>query len=249
MKIYKNYVLTFCLLILSLFLRLNNFNDTGLWGDEYLTFWNSEPFYSFSEIFYRTQESPSLVPPFYYYILNLYTNYFDHTVYSLKLFHILINSSCLVLVFFISRYILHNSSINLVLYLTSFNVFLIWCSQDILVVNLAFFIQLLLILIFFDLINGLKKKLNYLKIIFYSLISLLALTIHPLSVVIILSQAILILFLLFKGVELDRRKKIYFIFFALFFAAVTYIFTNLSYILNRLEGTSIGHNQLNLEFI
>ena len=84
----NSYLLSLLFLFLALYLRLNNYNDVGLWGDEYLTFWNSEPLYSFSEIFDRTQKSPTLVPPFYYYILNLYTNYFGHTVYSLKLFHI-----------------------------------------------------------------------------------------------------------------------------------------------------------------
>ena len=34
----------------------------------------------FSEIFDRTQKSPTLVPPFYYYILNLYANYFKATL-------------------------------------------------------------------------------------------------------------------------------------------------------------------------
>ena len=122
----NSYLLSFLFVFLALYLRLNNYNDVGLWGDEYLTFWNSEPLYSFNEIFDRTQKSPTLVPPFYYYILNLYTHYFGHTVYSLKLFHIFLNTSCLILVFFISRYVLKNSLINLVLFLTSFNLFLIW---------------------------------------------------------------------------------------------------------------------------
>ena len=244
----NSYLLSFLFVFLALYLRLNNYNDVGLWGDEYLTFWNSEPLYSFSEIFDRTQKSPTLVPPFYYYILNLYTHYFGHTVYSLKLFHIFLNTSCLILVFFISRYVLKNSLINLVLFLTSFNLFLIWCSQDILVVNLALFIQLISIVIFFDLIKDIKKNINIFKIIFFTLISILTITIHPLSIVIILSQAILLLFLLFKENELKSRKKIYFIFFGLFFSCVMYIFTSLEYIINRLDGTSIGHNQLNLEF-
>tara|TARA_B100000674_G_C37929798_1_gene957385 strand:- start:634 stop:2082 length:1449 start_codon:yes stop_codon:yes gene_type:complete len=244
----NSYLLSFLCIFLALYLRLNNYNDAGLWGDEYLTFWNSEPLYSFSEIFDRVQESPTLVPPFYYYILNLYTNYFDHTVYSLKLFHIFLNSSCLILVFFISRYILKNSLVNFVLFLTSFNLFLIWCSQDILVVNLALFIQLVSVLIFFDLIKSLETKINFFKIIFFTLISILTLTIHPLSIVIIFSQAILLLLLLLKDNDLKIKKKIYFILFVLFFACVMYIFTSIEYIINRLDGTSIGHNQLNLEF-
>ena len=244
----NSYLLSFLCIFLALYLRLNNYNDAGLWGDEYLTFWNSEPLYSFSEIFDRVQESPTLVPPFYYYILNLYTNYFNHTVYSLKLFHIFLNSSCLILVFFISRYILKNSLVNFVLFLTSFNLFLIWCSQDILVVNLALFIQLVSVLIFFDLIKSLETKINFFKIIFFTLISILTLTIHPLSIVIIFSQAILLLLLLLKDNDLKIKKKIYFILFVLFFACVMYIFTSIEYIINRLDGTSIGHNQLNLEF-
>ena len=35
----NSYLLSFLFVFLALYLRLNNYNDVGLWGDEYLTFW------------------------------------------------------------------------------------------------------------------------------------------------------------------------------------------------------------------
>ena len=86
---YKSKYLTFLILILAFFVRFYNFDKIGFWGDEYLTFYISEPFNTYDKIFTKTLGSGDLVPPFYYYILNVYNYLFGYSAYSLRLFHII----------------------------------------------------------------------------------------------------------------------------------------------------------------
>ena len=118
-------------------------------GDEYLTFWLSEPLHTFNEVFNKSTTSADLVPPFYYYILNIYNHLFDYSAYSLRLFYIIIEFLCKVLVFFISNFLLLRSATNLVLFLLGVNVFLVWRSNEASVVSVAVFFSIVFDLYFF----------------------------------------------------------------------------------------------------
>ena len=183
-KISKSNFLTFFLLILAFFLRFYKFDNVGFWGDEYLTFWPSKPPHTFNEVFNKSTTSADLVPPFYYYILNIYNHLFDYSAYSLRLFYIIIGFLCIVLVFFISNFLLSRSATNLVLFLLGANVFLVWCSNEARVVSVAAFFQLFLILIFFKIIKEINYKTYILNILLLITFNIIALTIHPLSIVI-----------------------------------------------------------------
>ena len=49
-KTSKSYFLTLLLIFLAFFLRFYKFDSVGFWGDEYLSFWLSEPYQTFNEI-------------------------------------------------------------------------------------------------------------------------------------------------------------------------------------------------------
>ncbi len=245
-KISKSYYLTIFILILAFFLRFYEFDKLGFWGDEYLTFWNTEPTLKYSVVFERTLSSADLVPPFYYYILSLYNHLFEYSAYSLRLIHVIVGFLNIVLVFFISKFILSRPAINLVLFLLSINLFLIWCSTETRVVSFALFFQLLLILVFFVNIKKLSFKINIIYYLLLFILNIVSLTIHPLSIVIIGAQILFLLLLVFQTHQ--NKKNIYYLISVIVLSCLFYIIINIDYFTWSLKGTRLGHNQLNLNF-
>ena len=99
-KITNSYLLTFLLFFLAIVLRFYNFDSSGFWGDEYNPFWITEPLKTFNEIKIRTNIAPTFIPPYYYYILNLYFHIFEYSVAASKIFHITFGMLCLLITFF-----------------------------------------------------------------------------------------------------------------------------------------------------
>ena len=165
-KFFNSLSLTILILCFALILRFYNFNTLGFWGDEYIPFWITEPLRTLDEISLKTEKSPTFMPPYYYYILNLYFHLFEYSVAASKIFHIGFGFLCLLLTYILSKFFLKNSAANLVIYLLSFNVFFIWISNEARIICFVLFFQLLNILTFSDIkkINQLisiKKFLHY----------------------------------------------------------------------------------------
>lgn len=235
------YFILFFLIILTFFLRFYKFNLVGFWGDEYLTFTLSEPLYNYKYIHKKTLASGDLVPPFYYYVLNIYNFFFEHTAYSIRIFHIILGTFNVLLAFFISRLILKKKNSLLTIYFLAFNVFLIWCSTEARVASFALFFQLLSILFFLYSLKNVKNNFFILIIFLLFLFNFFSLTAHPLSIIIIISQ---FCFLLLN--KNYKRKNIFFLVIVL--SIITYILFNFEYFIWSLKETRLGHNQLNVNF-
>ena len=246
-KVINSYFLTFFLLLLAFFLRFYKFDTLGFWGDEYLTFWNSEPLHTYNEVFEKTIKSGDLVPPFYYYILNLYNHLLDYTAYSIRFFHIFFGVLSLVIVFFISKFLLSKPSINLVIFLMGFNTFLIWASTEARVVSFALFFHLILIALFSRIIKNLNLKVSFLEIIVLFFFNILVLTIHPLTIVIVLAQIFFLLIMIRKN-KTESNKKIFIYIFFIFLSCIIYILINKEFFIWSLNGTRLNHKQLTLNF-
>jgi hypothetical protein len=81
------FILSF-LAILTFLLRLYKFDQIGFWGDEYLTFTLSEPIYNYNFIHNKVLVSGDLVPPFYYFVLNIYNFFFrTHCTFNKSFSH------------------------------------------------------------------------------------------------------------------------------------------------------------------
>jgi hypothetical protein len=239
-NIYFFFILFF-LVILTFFLRLYKFDQIGFWGDEYLTFTLSEPIYNYNSIHNKVLASGDLVPPFYYFVLNIYNFFFGHTAHSIRVFHIIFGFLNILLSFLISRLILKKTESLLVLYFLAFNVFLIWCSTETRVASFALFFQLLSILFFLYSLQNVKSKFLFLYIVLLFLLNFLSLTTHPLSIIIVISQ---IFFLLVNNNY--KKKNIFLI--AIVLSVIFYILFNLDYFIWSLKGTRLGHNQLTINF-
>ena len=107
-KFFSSPSLTILILCFALILRFYKFNTLGFWGDEYNPFWITEPLRTFDEISLRTEKAPTFIPPYYYYILNLYFHLFEYSVAASKIFHIGFGFLCLLLTYILSKFLLKN---------------------------------------------------------------------------------------------------------------------------------------------
>lgn len=236
------YLFLFFFIILIFFLRFYKFDKVGFWGDEYLTFTLSEPIHGYKFIYDKTLASGDLVPPFYYFVLNIYNFFFGHTAYSIRLFHIIIGSVNIFLSFLIASLILKRKESLLVLYFLAFNVFLIWCSTEARVVSFALFLQLLSILFFLYSLKVTNIKFFTFEYLFLFLSNFFALTTHPLSIIIVITQ------LFFLLVNNNYQKQKFYLLSVIVLSVIFYIILNLEYIIWSLKGSRLAHNQLNINF-
>ncbi len=250
-KFFKNFsksiYLSILLISFAFVLRFNGFNELGFWGDEYNPFWIVEPLKTFNEISIRTDNAPTFMPPYYYYILNLYFHVFEYSVAASKIFHIVFGILCLVVTFLLSKFFLRGFAPNLVLYLLSFNVFFIWISNEARIICFALFFQLLTILVFFWILKNINQPINIKKNLLLFLSNLIALSIHPFSVIIVFSQFVFLI-IIFKKI-INRSNKNFFVCLSIIVLSyVSYVLINFDYFFSSLSDSRQTHNQLNIKF-
>lgn len=246
-KFFSSLSLTILILCFALILRFYDFNTLGFWGDEYNPFWITEPLRTFNEISLRTEKAPTFIPPYYYYVLNLYFHLFEYSVAASKIFHIVFGVLCLLLTYILSKFFLKNSAANLVIYLLSFNVFFIWISNEARIICFALFFQLLNILIFFWILKNINQPINIKKLLTLFIINIITLSIHPFSVIIVFSQ-FLFLIIIYKNIIYENRRKILFYITFIIFSYLSYVLINFDYFFSSLSDSRQSHNQLNLNF-
>ena len=246
-KFSGSLFLTLFFLFLALLIRFYKFNTLGFWGDEYNPFWITEPLKTFNEIQIRTDKAPTFIPPYYYYILNLYFHLFEYSVAASKIFHIVFGVLCILITYILSKFFLKNSAANLVIYLLSFNVFFIWISNEARIICFALFFQLLNILVFFWIIKNINQSINIKKFLTLFLSNIITLSIHPFSVVIIFSQ-FLFLIIIYKKMIYENKRKILFFLACIAFSYISYVLINFDYFFSSLSNSRQSHNQLNLNF-
>lgn len=246
-KFSSSLSLTIFILCIALIIRFYKFNTLGFWGDEYNPFWITEPLRTFDEISLRTEKAPTFIPPYYYYILNLYFHLFEYSVAASKIFHIVFGVLCLLITYILSKFFLNNSAANLVIYLLSFNVFFIWISNEARIISFALFFQLLNILIFFWILKNINQSISIKKLFTLFITNIVTLSIHPFSVIIVFSQ-FLFLIIIYKKIIYENRRKILFYITCIILSYLSYVIINFDYFFSSLSDSRQSHNQLNLKF-
>ena len=246
-KISNSYLLTLFIFFFAFILRFYKFDSLGFWGDEILTFWETQPLQTYNEVWLKIKDT-EYNSPLYFYILNIYNHYFDYSAYSLRLFHIIFGFLSLLLAFLISRYLFNKSISNIILFLLSTNLFLIWISTEVRIIAFVLFFYLLLILLFFQIIKNFNsERVSILEIFFLCFFNLFTLSLHPFAIILVFSQ-LFFLFLIYFDKRDHNKKKIIVYFFLIILFCVFYALLNQEYILSRLDGEPMAHNKLSFKF-
>ena len=217
---FKKIKLIFILLLIFLgsFLRFYNLNFDDLWSDEMVSYWLSNPSYSFSETLRLVFESNLMVS--FEIILKNFHKLFGYDVHISRYLNATISVFSIVL--FVDLLRKNSVNINTILFgtfLLAFNIFHIRYAMELRSYTLTFFLALMLINLLFE-DQYLKKKNSYLDYFLIIIISLLMLFSHSFSIIIIFSLNFYILYLwFFKKNDNSNLIKIFFlnIFIIIFF--------------------------------
>jgi len=216
----KKIKITFIILLIFFgsFIRFYNLNFDDLWSDEMVSYWLSNPFYSFSETISLIFESNLMVS--FEIILKVFHKLFGYDVHVSRYLNALISVFSIIL--FANLLRKNSVNINSILYgtfLLAFNIFHIRYAMELRSYTLTFFLVLILINLLFE-DQYLKKKISYLDYFLIIMSSLLMLFSHSFSVIIIFSLNFYILYLwFFKKNDNSNLIKIFFlnIFIIIFF--------------------------------
>ena len=193
----KKIKITFIILLIFFgsFIRFYNLNFDDLWSDEMVSYWLSNPFYSFSETISLIFESNLMVS--FEIILKGFHKLFGYDVHVSRYLNALISIFSIIL--FANLLRKNSVNINSILYgtfLLAFNIFHIRYAMELRSYTLTFFLALILINLLFE-DQYLKKKNSYLDYFLIIMSSLLMLFSHSFSVIIIFSLNFYILCLWF----------------------------------------------------
>ena len=216
----KKIKITFIILLIFFgsFIRFYNLNFDDLWSDEMVSYWLSNPFYSFSETISLIFESNLMVS--FEIILKVFHKLFGYDVHVSRYLNALISVFSIIL--FANLLRKNSVNINSILYgtfLLAFNIFHIRYAMELRSYTLTFFLALILINLLFE-DQYLKKKISYLDYFLIIMSSLLMLFSHSFSIIIIFSLNFYILYLwFFKKNDNSNLIKIFFlnIFIIIFF--------------------------------
>ena len=230
----------FLLIFFGAFLRFYNLNFDDLWSDEMISFWLSNPTYSFSETLKLIFESNLMIS--FEVILKNFHKLFGYNVHVSRYLNAFISVFSVIL--FVELLRKNSVNINTVLFgtfLLALNIFHIRYAMELRSYTLTFFLALILInLLFKD--QYLKKDITRLDYFLIILSSLLMLFCHPFSIIIILSLNfyILCLWVLKKNNNSNLKK----IFFLNTFVVIFFLF----FYLRGISHTPYWIKQLDLSF-
>jgi hypothetical protein len=183
------------LIFLGSFLRFYNLNFDDLWSDEMVSYWLSNPSYSFSETLKLIFESNLMVS--FEIILKNFHEIFGYDVHISRYLNAFISVFSIIL--FVDLLRKNSFNINSILFgtfLLALNIFHIRYAMELRSYTLTFFLALVIINLLFK-EQYLKKNITYLDYFLIILSSLLMLFSHAFSVIIILSFNFYILCLWF----------------------------------------------------
>jgi len=220
--ITKNYYFFIPVIIfLGIVLRIYNLNFEDFWSDEMVSYWLSDPKYSFFETLEIIFKSNLTIS--YELILKYFHSLFG---YNIKISRYLNAILSIISIFYFYRLLIKNSDNEknnkavacLGLFLISLNIFHIRYAIEVRAYTLTF----LLSLIYFDLIFYKKliaKNLSFLKYLFIFIISIFLLFSHAFSIIILISTNfyILINYLLKRNYS---KESIYIFFINIFSASL-----------------------------
>jgi len=217
------YLILFFVLSFGIYVRFVYYYDDGLWSDEWISFFLSNPKASLYEIYknhIKYEGSPPIILLFNLFWSKLLGHYYQ----SIEIGSAIISSATLLIsFFFFDRKRIKNLFF---LFLVSINPFLIYYSGEVRFYSVFCFFSLISIIFFFLFV----KKKNYINIFFFTLFTFIALSLSLYFISIFLSY---IIFILYK-----KKNLLYlFILLIIFFFFIIFNFQYLSNIINLYHGS------------
>ena len=185
----KKNLFLISLVIIGVLIKFYSFNNEDLWWDELLSFWASDPNYTFLETFKRNLEVNDGSQLIFTYLLKFYFIIFGYDPNISRLLTIFFGILSIPCLFILTNKLKIKNTLPLLLFLFLFNSYLLSYDHELRSYSFAIFISLLNFICFINLIN--KKRNNDLLLV--SLINLIGILNHTFFVLISFSQFIFLM--------------------------------------------------------
>ena len=215
----KNILIIF---LIYFFARYYGCFEKGFWGDEILTFWWTNPdqgFFDLNERLLKSVPVRDYVPVYYYYLVSLFHNYFGYNVIVTKSFSFLFSLFAFYFLYRLSKLFLNENFALLFLTLLALSNFLIWISHDARVASFLFFSQVINIY-FFCFYFIFKEKNNKFDLILLLFVNTFILSIHPMNIILIISQFVFVFLTRFIGREKISYSTLFVILLSVLFTVI-----------------------------
>ena len=229
----KNSALIFfgLFILIGVFLRVYQLNFENYWLDEMISYWVADPNISYIEAVIRREQLGATSPVLFDLILREYLAFFSYEPEYGRHVPLIFGALSIPFLGILSHQISKNNSYLLTIFLASINVYLISYSQEVRPYSFIFFLSIINLIFYYKIVS--KNEKIFKKIIFFNLFvifSVLTLSSHPFTFIILFSQIInsIFVFLFFK-------KKNYLFFLSVVFILLIYLLFNLDYIISHLS--------------
>jgi len=195
----KELLIIFIILIIGIFLRIYNLNFEDFWIDEMVSFWAADPRYNISDTILRLTQADLHI--LFNIVLKYYFAVFSYKIELARYVPLIFSILSLFLILYLAS-ILQIRNIILILFLFSFNIYLIKFSQELRSYSFIFFLTILTLIFFFKIIDENNKNKKLLTI-FFILSQIFLILTHVFTFIIFFS------FLIFNLIFFLKNKKIY----------------------------------------
>ena len=141
----KELLIIFIILIIGIFLRIYNLNFEDFWIDEMVSFWAADPRYNISDSVLRLTQADLHI--LFNIVLKYYFAVFSYKIEIARYVPLIFSILSLFLILYLAL-ILQIRNIILILFLFSFNIYLIKFSQELRSYSLIFFLTILTLIFF-----------------------------------------------------------------------------------------------------
>jgi hypothetical protein len=228
------------ILIIATILRILGLNFEDYWIDEQISFWISDPNINFSTFINRVHEYndgshyPFLI------LLRIFFKLFGYNPEIGRILPMVFNILSIPAIGILAYQIKKNNGYFLTIFLASINFYLISYSQELRVYSLLYFISILNIIFFFQVI---KEKKNKIWSLLYGATNLFGLFSHIFFLIIILSQATYVFINYFSS-----KKNFFTLVTLIGISILFYIFIGYDSLIIQLSKKDFWINQIKLDF-
>ena len=233
----KKILIYTAITLIALIIRFYVMNGKESWHDEWHSLYISNPNIELSQTMDRYWGNKGdtflteYYPPLYLILLKFFFKLFGYSDDIGRVFSLIFGISSIPLSLYIFENINKNTKINYYFsFALAFNLFLIWQSLEIRAHSLSTFLSLLSVALFLKIL----KKSNKIVYLFYFFVSILNLSIWPITLTIYFGK---IIFLLKKFIFEKKKKKIKILILNIFFIIIFYILFNFNYLFYNINRT------------
>lgn len=228
------------ILIIATILRILGLNFEDYWIDEQISFWISDPNINFSTFINRVHEYNDGSHYTFLILLRVFFKLFGYNPEIGRILPMVFNILSIPAIGILAYQIKKNNGYFLTIFLVSINFYLISYSQELRVYSLLYFISILNIFFFFQLI---KEKKNRIWSLLYVATNLLGLFSHIFFLIIILSQAAYVFINYFLS-----KKNFLTLVILIGISILFYIFIGYDSLIIQISKKDFWINQIKLDF-